>query len=140
MIDREKVTAIFRRMDGYMRQLRLMAERSRDEIVDDPVNFAATQHFLQLCAESCIDVANHVISAKRYRAPKDYADAFAVLVENKVVPRSALTDLQAIARFRNLVVHMYWEVDPDRIIDILQNHLDDFQVFEDRVLEFIQKD
>jgi uncharacterized protein YutE (UPF0331/DUF86 family) len=140
MIDREKVTTIFRRMDGYLRQLRLMAEKPREQVVDDPVMFAAAEHFLQLCAESCINVANHIISAKRYRAPSDYADAFAVLVENRVISASALTNLQAMARFRNLVVHLYWEVDADRVVDILQNHLDDFQQFEDQIIEFVRKE
>ncbi|HJW83292.1 MAG TPA: DUF86 domain-containing protein, partial [Anaerolineae bacterium] len=110
MIDREKVVAIFRRMDGYIRQLRLMAAKPPEQVVDDPVNFAATEHFLQLCIESCIDVTNHIISAMRYRAPRDYADAFAVLAENQVVPDELLTRLQAMARFRNLIVHLYWEI------------------------------
>src|SRR3990172_2996247 len=140
MIDREKVVAIFRRMDGYVRQLRLMASKPREQIIDDPVNFAATEHFLQLCVESCIDVANHIISAMRYRAPADYADAFAVLAENQIVPGELLTRLQAMARFRNLIVHLYWEIDAGRVYDILQNHLEDFQEFEDRVLELIQED
>ena len=140
MIDREKVTAIFRRMDGYMRQLRLMAAKPREQVVEDPVSFAATEHFLQLCAESCLDVANHVISAERLRAPKDYADAFAVLGENRIVPAALLPKLQAIARFRNLVVHLYWEVDSNRVYDILRNHLDDFQAFEDCILEYLRDD
>jgi uncharacterized protein YutE (UPF0331/DUF86 family) len=139
MIDREKVTAIFRRMDGYLHQLRLMAAKPRKQIVEDPVNFAATEHFLQLCAESCIDVANHIVSAQRYRAPKDFADVFAVLAENGILPKSSLPRLQAMARFRNLVVHLYWEVDPERVFDILSNHLHDFQEFEDVILEFIQR-
>ncbi len=140
MIDREKVTAIFRRMDGYMRQLRLMAAKPREQVVEDPVSYAATEHFLQLCAESCLDVANHIISAERLRAPKDYADAFAVLGENHIVPAALLPKLQAIARFRNLVVHLYWEVDSNRVYDILRNHLDDFQAFEDCILEYLRDD
>ncbi|HLF25237.1 MAG TPA: DUF86 domain-containing protein [Anaerolineae bacterium] len=138
MIDREKVTAIFRRMDGYMRQLQLMAAAPPEQIIGDPVKFAATEHFLQLCAESCIGVANHIIAAQRLRAPQDYADTFAVRVENQIVPETMLPRLQAIARFRNLVVHLYWEIDPKQVYAIMRNNLDDFQAFEDRVLEYLQ--
>ena len=60
------------------------------------------------------------------------------MVENQILSKLMLSKLQAIARFRNLVVHLYWEVDSGRVYEMLQNNLDDFQEFEDHILEYIQ--
>jgi uncharacterized protein YutE (UPF0331/DUF86 family) len=37
--------------------------------------------------------------------------------------------LQAMARFRNLLVHGYAQVDDQRVIEILRTRLDDFDRF-----------
>ena len=42
----------------------------------------------------------------------------------------ALADrLQSMARFRNLVVHMYWRVDYGRVYDLLADGLEDLRAF-----------
>jgi uncharacterized protein YutE (UPF0331/DUF86 family) len=42
-----------------------------------------------------------------------------------------------MARFRNLLVHVYAQVDIERVYDHLQNHLDDFGLFAQHVLQFL---
>ena len=40
-----------------------------------------------------------------------------------------------MAKFRNIVVHQYENVDTEIVIMILRKHLDDFLVFRDAVLQ-----
>lgn len=37
--------------------------------------------------------------------------------------------LQQMARFRNLLVHMYWKIDYGRVHDVIQQNLDDLRTF-----------
>jgi len=34
-----------------------------------------------------------------------------------------------MARFRNLLVHVYWEVDYGRVFDVLETDVDDLRAF-----------
>lgn len=34
-----------------------------------------------------------------------------------------------MGKFRNLLVHLYWKVDDERIYEVLQSELDDFEDF-----------
>ena len=43
-------------------------------------------HYLQVAIESCINLANHIIAAERYRSSKDYKDTFRVLNEVGILP------------------------------------------------------
>jgi len=69
------------------------------------------------------------VSSENYRFPKDNADSFVVLAENGVVDPALRDPLRAMARFRNRLVHLYWEVDDPRVWEYLQTSLEDVEAF-----------
>ncbi|GIW53041.1 MAG: hypothetical protein KatS3mg081_2396 [Gemmatimonadales bacterium] len=40
-----------------------------------------------------------------------------------------------MARFRNLLVHMYWKLDYRQVFEVLQNNLDDLREFSAAILK-----
>lgn len=42
-----------------------------------------------------------------------------------------------MARFRNLLVHMYWKVDHGRVYDLIQHDLDDLRVFARKMVALV---
>lgn len=126
-----------RRLDEYLATLRHLARLSREELTQDPVLLGSTERYLQVAIEACLDIANHIIAAERLRAPRDYADAFSVLAEADLIPVEFLPVVQRMARFRNRLVHLYWNVDAETIYEILQTRLDDFDRFKGYVLTFM---
>lgn len=69
--------------------------------------------------ETCADIAGHIISDGGMRAPKSCAEGFIVLKENGVISDALLDPLVRMAKFRNIVVHQYDEVDAEVVIAIL---------------------
>jgi uncharacterized protein YutE (UPF0331/DUF86 family) len=138
MVDPAKVERRIRLLDGYLKVLRRLATLSRDELINDPIPLGSAKYYLQVAIESCIDAANHIISSERFRAPRDYADVFKVLAEEGIIPVDFLPGIQRMARFRNRLVHLYWEVDDEVIFDILQERLVDFDQYRTYVLTFLQ--
>jgi uncharacterized protein YutE (UPF0331/DUF86 family) len=45
------------------------------------------------------------------RSPEDYGDTFKVLDEGGILDEEFATKLVSMARFRNRLVHLYWDVD-----------------------------
>jgi uncharacterized protein YutE (UPF0331/DUF86 family) len=84
-----------------------------------------------------IDIANHIIADKGMRLPTGYADAFQVLVENKVINRRLFKTMEKMARFRNLVVHPYDKIDPAIVISILRKNLDDFKKYKRAIIAYL---
>jgi uncharacterized protein YutE (UPF0331/DUF86 family) len=91
-----------------------------------------------IAIESAIDICNHIISQNGYRAPEDYTDTFQVLGEQDVFDKDFLRTLKDMARFRNRLIHLYWEVDDEQVYEILQSRLDDFKTFLDRTAAFLK--
>ena len=53
--------------------------------------------------------------------------------------RDLANKLVEMAKFRNLLVHMYEDVDNEKLFSILQNNIDDFQRFIKAILKNTQK-
>jgi len=136
MVNPEKLSGLvhnLRRFTGYLRELATLPET---EFTSDPFKVGAAKYYLQVAIECCIDIANHIISAERLRSPRDYRDTFKVLHETGIVPDDFVPALQDMARFRNRLVHLYWEVDDRQVYHILTHDLDDFDTFVACVLDF----
>lgn len=115
---------------GRVRRLLGMLERYRGLLaVDDPDPYRR-RHLVQTAAQISIDLANHVIAADGYRPPRDYGDAFRVLAEEGVLDRPLADRMVALAGARNLIVHLYAEVDDERLARaVREGGLDDLSAF-----------
>ena len=58
-----------------------------------------------------------------------YPDVFRVLGDNQLIDEALSSRLIEMARFRNRIVHLYWEIDDSAVFDILANSLDDIRKF-----------
>jgi uncharacterized protein YutE (UPF0331/DUF86 family) len=89
--------------------------RWRDVLAEDPADAYARRYAVQAAAQASIDLANHVIASEGWRVPDDYGDAFAVLAEREVIPQDLADRLSALAGLRNLLVHLYDDIDDERV-------------------------
>ena len=113
-----------------VRRLLALLERYRALLaVDDPDPYRR-RHLVQTAAQISIDLANHVIAAEGYRPPRDYGDAFRVLAEVGVLEAGLAGRMVALAGARNLIVHLYAEVDDERLARAVRDGgLDDLSAF-----------
>lgn len=129
MVDPQKVRhllALYRRYRGYLSDL---ASRSDDELRSDFAIMGGVQHYLLLAIETVIDLGSHVISSEGYAPPTSYSDVFSTLGDEGVLPPDLTDRLMGMARFRNVLVHLYAEVDEERVLQILRGPLNDLDEF-----------
>ena len=63
------------------------------------------------------------------RAPASYAECFEALRGLDLIDDELAGGLVQMARFRNLLVHRYWQIDPERVLRYAQENLRDFEAF-----------
>ena len=138
MVDRP---LIFRKLDSlslYTRQLAEFRGVSLEEYTQDWKVQRIVERTLQMAVETCADIADHLISDENLRAPTSVADAFTVLREAGIVSESLHRALVKMAKFRNVVVHQYDEVDAEIVIAILTKHLGTFDTFRAEVISYLK--
>ena len=127
LVDPSRLRSLLSRLTERRRELTAYAGLSIEEYLGDRRSVHASKYLLLTAIEDAMAVANHVIASEGYRAPSDYADAFRSLVEAGVLDRSLGERLEAMSRFRNLLVHIYAEVDDRRVHGFLQSDLVDLE-------------
>jgi len=134
----DKITSLVSEMRKAISRLKFLATLDKKSFLDDPDKVGSAKYHFVVAIESAIDICNHIISQNGYRAPEDYADTFQVLGEQGVFDNEFLKLLKEMARFRNRLTHLYWEVDDDQVYEILQSGLIDFKTFLDRIGAFLK--
>lgn len=95
--------------------------------------------YLLVSIEAYLDLANHIIATQGLRAPKDYKDSFKVLNEARILPDEFLPTMQALAGLRNLLAHLYWDVDDSMLHDPIHGELADFDTFVGYLMAFLDR-
>jgi uncharacterized protein YutE (UPF0331/DUF86 family) len=137
MVDREKMEGLIRHLRDYTGFLRDIVQQDRTSFLRDPKSIGSARYYLQVSIETCINIANHIIASERLRAPKDYRDSFAVLNEAGILPDGMTQTMRELAGLRNLLVHVYWDVDDEMIFEGIRADLQDFEAFIDCIVTFI---
>lgn len=120
-----KVTKLVSSFKQAVGRLKHLSTLSLDEFISDPDRIASAKYHFIVAIEAAIDLCNHLIAQNDLRLPEDYSDTFRVLGEAGVFPPPSIDDLVQMAKFRNRLVHQYWDVSDEVIYGILQNKLND---------------
>jgi uncharacterized protein YutE (UPF0331/DUF86 family) len=114
-----------------------------NEFIDNPIHQGSTERFLHLAIESCLNIGNRLLSiyqfSKPVATPETYADIFREMGRLGVVEHDFMERLIKMAKFRNRLVHLYWAIDQETIYSFLQNNLNDFKLFEQNVVSFLNQ-
>ena len=84
---------------------------------------------LQRACEQALDMANHVVAARKLGWPRTSAESFDLLERAGLVTAAMAGQMKAMVGLRNVVVHQYQDLDLDIVTSVVQEHLDDLSDF-----------
>lgn len=135
--NKDKVRKITSEILSAVERLEDLGKLDRDNFLSDQHKIGSAKYNLIVAIEGIIDLCNHIIAKNGFRTPEDYADTFRVLAERGAFDEEYNNVLIQMARFRNRLVHIYWEVDNNELYRIIQTHLKDIKDFLKRFGIFI---
>jgi uncharacterized protein YutE (UPF0331/DUF86 family) len=133
LFDQEKMVNLTSELRKSVQRLSALSKSSEEEFKGDPDKIGSAKYHLIVAIEICIDICTHLISRNGFRVPEDYGDTFAVMSEVGALDSAFSEELMKMAKFRNRLVHLYWQIDDKQGYDILQNRRSDFKRFLDSV-------
>lgn len=139
MVDKALILRKIDDLDLYQRQIQEFSGITVQEYREDWKTQRIVERTLQMMIETCVDIANHIVSDRGMRTPTSYSDTFKVLFENGIIDRDLFDIMEKMAKFRNVVVHQYEGVDAEIVAIILKEHLADFERFREGVLAYLRR-
>ena len=133
----DKISKLISEIRKALNRLKNLQSLTEEEFLSDPNKIDSAKYNFIVAIESVIDICNHLISKNALRSPKDYGDTFQVLEEHGILEEEFVADLKNMVKFRNRLVHLYWEVDDRQIYKILQENLDTFTNFLNKLADVL---
>jgi uncharacterized protein YutE (UPF0331/DUF86 family) len=135
-----RVTEHLQRLVQYLNELEDIGKTPKNQFSENNLLIAASERYLQLAIESCINIGNRIISLEQFnkpiKAPESYSDIFIQLERAGLINRELSENLIKMTRFRNRLVHVYWDVDALTLHEYLNNNIQDFHDFIRQVNDF----
>jgi len=123
----DRIRQIMGEINAALRKLAGYAEISEGEFLSNPEKVDSAKYNLIVAIEGAMDICNSIVARAGGRAPKDHADCFEVLGELDFLEDELVERLKRMARFRNLLVPLYWKVDDKKIHQILKEDICDIR-------------
>jgi uncharacterized protein YutE (UPF0331/DUF86 family) len=135
---KQDVQINFETIEENLEELTALSRFNYDEFMADSRNLAAAVHWLQTSIEALADISRYVIRSLSLPPAQEYWQIPMVLSDAGYIdPKNAEVYVKMV-RFRNLVVHHYYRVNPEEIYRIVTKELDYIHRWRDRLLEIIE--
>lgn len=139
MVDKSLILRKLAELEEYLEQIKEYSNITVDEYSDDWKIQRIVERTLQMMIENCVDIASHIISDRKYRIPKSYADTFSILHKEGVLEKELFDTMEKMAKFRNIVVHHYDKVDAIIVVNILKRYIGDFRDYRNAIVNVLKK-
>lgn len=132
-IDRNIILNRFKQMDELIQNLKDIKKKSKEEFISNYLVYLSAQRALETCINICIDIGNHILSLNKNGMPETYGDIFIELSKLGLINTEIEEKLIKMVKFRNLLGHLYLEISNEKIYEILQENLGDFNPFKKQI-------
>jgi uncharacterized protein YutE (UPF0331/DUF86 family) len=92
---------------------------------------------LQVAIQAALDIGSMILAEQSVAPAPSYRDVFLRLAEIGIFPHEFAARMARMAQFRNVLVHLYLEVDLQKVYHYLQHNLADLEQFSRYVGEYI---
>ena len=110
-------------------ELNAIASGGEESFLSNSIIIDAAKYKLLVAIEAALSICNHIAARLGKRMPESYSDCFIILGEEGILSKDLSERLARMAKFRNMLVHIYWEIDDAKVLEIIQDDLKDLEEF-----------
>jgi uncharacterized protein YutE (UPF0331/DUF86 family) len=118
-LSNEKIIALTSEVEKALIVLKEYAKLPPSDFKGNAERLGNMKYQFIVMLEGCIDICQHVSSRLFAQTPESYASCFEILHEMHVIEKELAAQMAELARFRNVLVHLYWKVDDSRVLQNL---------------------
>lgn len=138
MNEKEKILRKLRIVKKHVDFLKLHKRVSERDLEYDYTLRCAIERNFQIALEAVLEIGEIIISVENFEKPEDYKSIILILGKNKIIPMEFAKHFAPSAGFRNILVHMYEEVDIKKLVKHLQN-LNDFDSYAKYIARYLKE-
>lgn len=136
-VDRDKVRYHINLLEEDIKILEEKRKITREEYLSNVDIQGLVERRLHTSIEGCINIGSHIIAGLGLKLAEDFSDVFRRLSEKGIISKELSERLIHMVKFRNLLVHVYWKIDPLKVYDYLMTGLEDLRQFSEEIVSYL---
>jgi uncharacterized protein YutE (UPF0331/DUF86 family) len=104
-------------------ELRKLQPLTAERLAAEPVVRAAVERMIQAVVDLAVDINGHIASSVLERSPATGRESFDLMVTATVLDASLAERLKPSVGMRNILVHLYADID----VNIISDSIDEFE-------------
>jgi uncharacterized protein YutE (UPF0331/DUF86 family) len=125
----DAIRARLQRLEQVIAHLQELAQLDRPALRVSWRDLSAAERQLQLGAEVLFDIGTHILVAQYGVSPQGHEDVLEQLAQQGILDDDLRVRLKGLGGFRNLLVHDYLRIDPEKVADAVSRAPRDFDDF-----------
>ena len=138
-MDKKRILSKFAEIDSYLEELDEIKPLEFEDYENSILNKRSIERILQISIEVVLDICNLLVSDLNLGIPADEDSVFDKLRKKKIISKKLYDILIEMKGFRNVLVHKYGAIEDEKVFEVLTDKLDDFQIFKEEILKFVNK-
>lgn len=128
-LDKETILKRINGIQEEIKELEKLAKLPFHEFAEG-VGFKLSQYHMHRALEGVFHIGSHILSRIPGADAAEYKEIAKKLGEFKIIDKNfSETKLSEMAGYRNRLVHFYAEISSKEIYDIINNNIQDFDIF-----------
>jgi uncharacterized protein YutE (UPF0331/DUF86 family) len=135
-----RILAHLRELDESLKDWQRYQDISLEDLKKDRDKRNMVLHAMLVSIQAAIDIATNLIAKEGLGKPMTYRETFEILGHAGLIQEELAEELSDLAGFRNVLVHIYWQLDLDQVYGVLQNDLKTLKSFLQKIKSLLDQD
>lgn len=136
-LDPEVVMVRLERIAALLSDLEAVGEPTADRFEREPIPRFAAERILIALVDLAVAANSHLLTAVADAPPTDYRSSFTDLADHGILDRDLAERLAACAGLRNVLVHLYLDIDVTTVAHATQQAPADFTAYRDQLAAWL---
>jgi uncharacterized protein YutE (UPF0331/DUF86 family) len=131
--------SFLKRMERFNKGLEILEELRNyeiDKFLTDLKLLSIAERNIEVCTEFIVDFSSYILSKLKVEVPDTYREIIRKVREEGIIDENLEKKLQGIVGLRNIIVHMYADIDAEIIYDNLDDIIQTLREAAAKLLEF----
>ncbi len=109
----------------------------QNELKAESLPLKAAKYLLIELAEAMSNTIQHILAKEKGVAVSGYIDSVVKAHQHGLISADLFQRLKPFFDFRNSLIHRYWSIEDDRLIENIKNGRDDFDRFVEEIEAYL---
>ncbi|HCI04762.1 TPA: DUF86 domain-containing protein [Patescibacteria group bacterium] len=128
-LDKDKIKQRFAEINEAVASAKELPLSDDNEFWNRKSNIAALKYYLLQAIEAVGGVCVHVAAKKLNKGVSGFGECFELLGEEKILNNGLAQKMKKMSKFRNKLIHRYWEMEDKKILEYARKDITDFGDF-----------